>query len=114
MRVRGRRGPVRASWPAARSPVYIRRDFIAAPCYPAADERRLGSTPTGDRRLPRFGPGEERVCRRNPRGSEPGAARNSNAGRVIMWHRTGIAAVTALAAAGVMTSGDARAADDAK
>jgi hypothetical protein len=31
-----------------------------------------------------------------------------------MWHRTGIAAVTALAAAGVMTSGDARAADDAK
>jgi hypothetical protein len=31
-----------------------------------------------------------------------------------MWHRTGIAAVTALAAAGVMTSGGARAADDAK
>jgi hypothetical protein len=31
-----------------------------------------------------------------------------------MWHRTGIAAVTALAAAVVMTSGGARAADDAK
>jgi len=27
------------------------------------DERRVGSAPTGDRRLQRFGPGEERVCR---------------------------------------------------